>query len=135
MTRKNQIKELKEQVESLSKEYGHMYEKALFNGAFLADEPFIPEYLGFEVSEIRDRDDVLICRVYTKEGFSISRYIDVEKKDWIIVKPGNPKPTEIVISSMEMGVKILQACGMDVSVYQYLTRETAASETTIPEPV
>jgi hypothetical protein len=134
MTRRKQISDLKEQIEGLSKDYAHIYEKAMFNGAFLADEPFIPEYLGFEVSEVRDRDDVLMCRVYTKDGFSISRYIDVEKKEWIIVKPGNPKPLEIVISSMEMGIKILQACGMDVSVYQYLTRETAGAETTIPEP-
>ena len=132
MNRKEQIKALKEQIDELSSNYAHAYEKSLFNGAFLSDEPFIPEYLDFDSQEIRDRDDILVCRVYSKDGFSISRYIDIDKKDWIIVKP-NGKTVEIEITSMEMGIKILQACGMDISVYQYLTQSKMEKE--IPELV
>jgi chloramphenicol 3-O-phosphotransferase len=125
-------KELIEQIENLQAENHHLYEKAMFSGAFLSDEPFIPEYIGFAMQEIRDKDDILVCRVYTKDGFSISRYIDTDKKEWIIVKPGGRQPIEIMINSMEMGIKILQACGMDISVETYLLNQPKIE---IPESI
>lgn len=89
-------------------------------GVFLRNDPFIPEELSFETNEVRDADDVLLCRVYHKDGFSLSRYVDTSKPEWIIIKPGSEKEIELKIDSMEMGIKILQACGMDVSIAKYL---------------
>jgi len=114
------VQELEEANGKVTKQLMDLFFEAEVCGIFLRNDPFIPEDLGFEQNEVRDADDVLLCRVYSKDGFNLSRYIDTSKPEWIIVKPGSDKELEIRIDSMEMGIKILQACGMDTSIAKYL---------------
>lgn len=116
----DRVKELEEANGKTTQQLMELFFEAEVTGVFLRNDPFIPEDLGFEEKEVRDDDDILVCRVYHKDGFSLSRYIDTSRPEWIILKPTSDKPVEILISSMEMGIKILQACGMDTSIAKYL---------------
>lgn len=114
------VKELEEANGKITNQLMELFFEAEVTGIFLRNDPFIPEDLGFKEQEVRDHDDVLLCRAYHKDGFSLSRYIDTNRPEWIIMKPGSDKEIEIKISSMEMGIKILQALDMDISIAKYL---------------
>ena len=92
-------------------------------GAHLMDQPFIPEYLGFEETQHEDYEGSPVTRIYSKDGFSIAKLRqDLENTDprqerrWAITESEGAEPAYVYIDSMYHAIIVLNAHGMDVHV-------------------
>lgn len=89
-------------------------------GAHLLSQPFMPDYLGFEFTRIRDKKtDAFQADVYTRDGFNIGRHIETEKTEWIILDPKGNK-FETNMDNMYHAIVMLQYLGLDISVEDYI---------------
>jgi hypothetical protein len=105
--------------EDIQKKLDGIVSEAISNGELLKNNPFIPEYLGFTESEIRDTTTgALSARVYSKGGFNISRPIGSENVKWAVMDSfGNMNAVHI--RSMYHAIIVLDACGMSISINDY----------------
>lgn len=110
--------QLKEMISILQTEMHDLTNIIILNGIPLMDNPFIPEYLGFEETSINTNDDLLVARIYSKDGYNISRFVDLDKPRWVVMEPDGRK-NEVLIKNMLHGIHVLQACGMNVSLSDY----------------
>jgi Trm5-related predicted tRNA methylase len=106
------IEELRKTLDSVNKS---MYD----NGLHLTEQPFIPEYLGFVHTKIVDANDIVRANVYTKNGYNITRYIDTDKPQWIVLTP-DEKQVEILLNSMYDAFIILNALGLVLPIKKYV---------------
>tara|TARA_R110000772_G_scaffold1095_4_gene3875 strand:+ start:1164 stop:1592 length:429 start_codon:yes stop_codon:yes gene_type:complete len=86
--KKRKIKEQEENIKELMKEAFEMKNNAYKKGMHLLDQPFIPEYLGFKEFLNKDKDQMLVGRIYNKGTLNVSKpqgsdewYILDSKKD------------------------------------------------------
>ena len=104
---------LRDSIEKLVKE-------SMGSGEHLKNEVFVPEYIGMEESEIGDNiTGVTMMRVYSKEGFSMSRMHDDR---WIILNTEKEKNI-VSIENMYEGILALKMSGMLIN-FDVITKET-----------
>jgi len=106
------VKQLEETLESVNKS---MYE----NGLHLNEQPFIPEYLGFTHTPVKDANDIIRANIYTKHGYNISKYIDTDKQEWIVMRPDGER-TEVKLDTMYNAFIILNALGCPLPMNMYI---------------
>jgi len=94
-----------------------MAEQEYEGGSYLKKNPFIPEYLGF-VETIHKEKGLTNARIYTKDGYNMSKRVDTTRNEWIILDP-NGVTNSLLIESMYSAIIILRACGMQISMYDY----------------
>lgn len=115
-----QNKRLKADAIECEIELNQIKKKNRQSGAHLLLQPFMPDYLGFTFTRIRDKKtDIFQADVYTKEGFNIGRHIETDKPEWIILDPTGGK-TEIKIDNMYQAIVLLQSLGLKISIEDYL---------------
>lgn len=107
------MKEMDEMALALLELRNHHY----LQGYHLVDQPFIPQYLGFDEEELRDNEDILIARIYSKDGFNIAK--NLKTPQWAIRNDKGEK-FMLIIRNMYEAFVILRACGMDISVEEYV---------------
>lgn len=88
------------------------------NGEHTKKGPFIPEYLGFEETVLKGVLNTTSARIYSKDGYNISKRVDTTRNEWIILDP-NGTSNSLLIENMYNGVILLRACGMQISMYDY----------------
>lgn len=93
------------------------------SGVFLQDEPFIPEYLGFEESIIENEQGMV--RMYQKDDFVLMRnYFETIEKGrdkWVVTKNVGNNDVEnasyvFSFKNMLHAVVCLESIGMNVSL-------------------
>tara|TARA_R110001606_G_C15303473_1_gene642832 strand:- start:671 stop:1135 length:465 start_codon:yes stop_codon:yes gene_type:complete len=115
------IAELEESVENLTAKI-ILEDIAKFKtGIKLKVDPFIPEYLGFTETLVRDADDLVTARIYTKDNFNIARHIDTDVKTWVVMDHNDVK-TSVMISNMYDAIVVLQALGMPITIQDYFNQ-------------
>jgi len=95
-----------------------MVEESVKQGEHLKGEVFIPEYLGFTESQVAGDDDTMI-RIYTKEGYNMSRVSSLEESmgqnAWLLLTPDS-KRIKFVAENLYEAIVVLKALGAPVSI-------------------
>lgn len=120
-------KELEAENKELKEALGRISAEAIVNGEHLKEQPFIPEYVGFEETVSRGEFDTVAARIYTKDGFNVARPLDTNNKNWIILPP-NGQPVELLITNMYNAIVILFACGMEITIKDYFEHNNQMAE-------
>lgn len=107
-TENHDMKEAIAQIEKMAYEQGY----------HLKQNPFIPEYLGFEET-VLTANDMVHGRIYTKKGFNVARPVSVDQKGWIVLTSDGKKFENILLENMYNAIVVLRALGMDISVQDY----------------
>lgn len=119
--KKKTIDSLRSDVESAEKALDSMSSRFFNSGAHLADEVFIPEYLGFE-EHVNESVNQEVKRFYSKECnedvFTLVRSLNTDN-EWIVFRKGLP-PLLIKIKSMLHALIIFDSIGFDVNVDNYV---------------
>lgn len=102
--------DLKHSIELISEEYHNL-------GLYLKAHPFIPEYLGF-TETLLEKNNLLQARIYTLQGFNITRPIDTRIKHWLVMSPDG-EINKVFLKNMYEAIIVLAACGMNVSIQDY----------------
>lgn len=93
------------------------------SGSHLLIQPFVPDYLGFVFTRLRDaKTDAFVADVYTREGFNISKNIETENPKWVILSPSGGK-TEVKINNMYDAIIIFELLGVNVSIEDYVSEK------------
>jgi hypothetical protein len=96
------------------------------NGFYLTEDPFIPEYLGF-TETIQEKNGEFEARIYTRDGFNISRYVSTDDPRWVILSPAGVGNT-VLIENMYSGLVVLRSCGMNISMKEYFKENEIAQK-------
>ena len=98
-----------------------MISEAYKSGENLKSQPFIPEYLGFDETIIKNESTGgLEARVYTKAGFNIARPVDIDEKGWRILPPNKKEAIYVELKNMYNAIVILESIGIDgISLENY----------------
>lgn len=117
---KKEVDQHKDEYLQIRGEYYHYQRNNKKAGGELLTQPFIPDYLGFLVTVVRDKKtSVFKAEIYTKQGFNIGREINTDFPQWILLTPGGEKH-ELVIKNMYDGIILLNHLGVDVTLNEYL---------------
>ena len=120
---KNLIGPLILEFKKLQKEREEEIAVSVVSGMYLQDEPFIPEYIGFEEVVI-DNENGLI-RMYKSNGFVLMRNnfenIEAGKDKWVVTKNTDNENLENLTSvytfkNMLHAVVVLESLGFDTSI-------------------
>lgn len=120
---KNLIAPLLLEFKNLQKEREEEIAASVVSGMYLQEEPFIPEYIGFEEIVI-DNEDGLI-RMYKSNGFVLMRNnfenIEPGKDKWVVTKNTDNENVENLTSvytfkNMLHAVVVLESLGFDTSI-------------------
>lgn len=108
------ISDLVSVIDSINK---NMYD----NGLHLSEHTFIPEYLGFVPKKITDANESVRATIYSKDGFHISKYINTDRDEWIVLNDKDKsKRNEVIINSMFDAFVVLNSCGMSLDIKEYV---------------
>lgn len=111
------VKSQKEIIEKLNDDLESYQIIFKNNGYNLVDDPFIPEYLGF-TQTLHEENNQLKARIYTKNSFNISRFVNVKDPRWVVLSPVGVTNV-VVIENMFTAIVVLRACGMNISMKDY----------------
>ena len=104
----------------------HIAERYVDQGMHLADELFIPQYLGFEF--ITDKaEDCSTIQIFSKEGYNLSRVGD---ELYLVLCPSGQKPV-VRIRNMYEGIFILAALGVNLDFETFMAGEYTQEKTLI----
>lgn len=92
-------------------------------GVHLADEIFIPEYLGFMEIQPEGVDEV---RIYARDGHSMTRM----NEGWLLVLSGGSKIL-LSIPNMQVAITVLGSLGLDINFEDYLSGSYDSSRKTL----
>lgn len=76
---------------------------------YKAENPFIPQYLGFE--ETLDDSENNYLHIYTKDDYNLAKKPNGK---WAVLVPGAEKYIEATLDNEYMAILFLQVIGMDV---------------------
>jgi hypothetical protein len=128
MTQKKKLssyQKLKNQVEWLLESNKALVNENVNNGDHLANQPFIPEYLNFEETELEDKTTlVTFQRIYSKDGYSMIR---VNDNWWVINTPKKTQNT-VRIDSMLDGINALKLSGMEITPRSVMSEEIVLNQ-------
>lgn len=117
---KIKLREMEEHNEFLLRSNKALVNEAVENGEHLANQIFIPEYLGFEETEVEDKNTfVTFSRIYSKDKFRISR---AEGNAWVIINPKREKNV-LYIDNMLDGINALKMSGMEITPRSVMDQE------------
>lgn len=105
------VTELEEKNEYLLESNKSLVKESMESGDHLIDEPFIPEYIGFEENELEDSLGWTVGRIYNKDGYSISK---IQDNSWLVLCPDGHK-NRLTIENMLEGIIGLKMSGMNIS--------------------
>lgn len=112
-------RKLKARVEALEEVVDQIHKHDHENGEHLKRVPFIPEYLGFVETVHKEVDSSAVkVRIYTRDGYNIAKSVGTNRNEWAILDPHGVK-NSLLIENMNIGISILRACGMQISMYDY----------------
>ncbi|MEN9782468.1 MAG: hypothetical protein RL208_618 [Pseudomonadota bacterium] len=107
--------------EYLRKKISEMSVNIIEDGIYLMEQPFIPEYLGFQET-VLEQDDILLARIYTRNGYNLARPVNGTDRNWFLLYPDG-KRVEVKIDNMYNGIIILDALGLDYQIDKYRNGE------------
>lgn len=117
---KERLKVLTEENKKLKQALSEFNLKACQDGLHLSEQPFIPEYLGFIETVVEDpKLDILLARIYTKNGWNIARPVSTNQNEWYILMPKKEK-ISVKLDNMLHSIIILDALGFDCNVKDYM---------------
>jgi hypothetical protein len=107
--------------EYLRKKISEMSVNIIEDGIYLMEQPFIPEYLGFQET-VLEQDDIILARIYTRNGYNLARPVNGTDRNWFLLYPDG-KRVEVKIDNMYNGIIILDALGLDYQIDKYRNGE------------
>ncbi|MFN5416299.1 MAG: hypothetical protein ACK5B9_04520 [Flavobacteriia bacterium] len=111
--------ELEKRVEELTQALEGATKSMYENGLHLTEQPFIPEYLGFVHTPIENADGKVMANIYSKQGYNMSKYIDTDKLQWVVVTPDGVK-VEVFLNTMYEAFFVLNGLGMQLPIKKYV---------------
>jgi len=128
--RKKELEEkviiLETELSDKKDELNKLVSEAMSNGEHLKSDPFIPEYLGFTESILDDKGEVK-ARIYTKNGYNISRFVNTNDSRWVILGPKGVSNT-LLMENMYNAIIALRASGMNISIEDYFEQNRIQEE-------
>ena len=107
---------LKQANNEHDKTAGECYKK----GMYLLDEPFIPEYAGFDEMVLESKESGAVTRVYSRGPFLLCRNRDENtepgKDKWILKNTETQAVGVYTINNMFDATVIMVARGVDITV-------------------
>lgn len=116
--------ELKQEKEAKEETLRHNYE----NGYHLKEEVFLPQELGFSMTQHFD-DNVGYVDIYTKEGYQLIPDFNSDERGYYSLKMPNGSQFVVRITNSYDAIMILSALGMKVSL------ETIMGDTSIIDKI
>lgn len=106
-----------------------MIKESVINGSHLANEVFIPEYLGF--MEVPPGPNEVI-RIYAKEGHSMTRMDD----GWLVSStPKGGGKTILKLPNMQVAIIVFESLGFDINFKDYFKGKFDENRKTLEECV
>lgn len=110
-------RKLKKKIASLEESIDYRNKHDHESGEHLKKGPFIPEYLGF-VETVHKTGVTTHARIYTKDGYNMSKAVNTNRNEWIILDPTGMS-NSVLLENMYNAIVVLRACGMQMTVFDY----------------
>lgn len=103
-------REWEENKQELLSQIRLLRNKMYLNGFHLSQQPFIPEYIGFNEYLNKDADNLTVGRIYHRDGFNISRPIGSD--NWMVLSNDGKISVSLKINNMLHAILLLEGLGV-----------------------